>query len=325
MARVGDSSRYGFAVGRVMVLRTRLLSRAAFERLLDAPTFADQKRVLSETHFGRFLDGVATAAEVERGIDESLLDLYCEFLEKAGLPEPVVAYFRCPYDYAALKGALKAAVLGIPAELPVVGMGAVALELFDDPAGLPGDLGRTARTVLSAGEGIGAEAVDAAVDAAMFRALKGHARASRVGFLERLASREADVANVKVLLRSAVARRDRDSARDMLVPAGEWDAARAADLVGSPEALAEAVAVARILPAAPPEDLLDLSRIDLLADAAIARLAREAAHMPIGPEQVVAYVLARRAEAVTVRSVLVGRLAGLPRDVVAGRLREVAS
>ena len=92
-----------------------------------------------------------------------------------------------------------------------------------------------------------------------------------------------------------------------------------------PEELAEAVVVARVLPAASPADLLDLTRLDVLVDAAVARLAREAARGPIGPEPVLGYVLQRRAEAATVRSVLVGRLAGLPRDVIAGRLREAAS
>jgi vacuolar-type H+-ATPase subunit C/Vma6 len=40
---------------------------------------------------------------------------------------------------------------------------------------------------------------------------------------------------------------------------------------------------------------------------------------------VIAYLLARRAEAVAVRAMLVGRLAGLPRETVASRLRQVAS
>jgi V/A-type H+/Na+-transporting ATPase subunit C len=321
----GDPIRYGFAVGRVMVLRARLLGRAAYERLLDAPTLADQKRVLSETHFGRFLESAVTATEVERGVDESMRDLYAQFLDHADLPEPVVAYFRAPYDFGALKGALKSRVLGAPAEPAAVRLGALPAEAFDEPETLPAPYAAVALEVLRAAQPPNAEAIDAAVDRAMFAELGRLARASRVPFLVRLAASEADVANVKVLLRVAIARRTPAAARAMLVPGGTWDADRAAESVVRPEELAEAVAVARVLPAAGSAELLDLARIDLLADAAIARLAREAARGPIGPEPVLAYVLARRAEAVTVRSVLVGRLAGLPRDVVAGRLREAAS
>lgn len=325
MARAGDSIKYGFAVGRVMVLRTRLLSRASYERLLDAPTFADQRRVLSETHYGRFIEGATNASEVERAVDESLRDLYEEFLERSELPPAVVDYFRAPYDFAALRGALKARALGARAHTPPVFLGRVASEGFDEPASLPGVLGRTAREVLEADDALDAEAIDATVDRAMFAELARLARESGIGFLERLAAREADAANAKVLLRAAIARRDPDAVRGMLVPGGTWDAAGAVDLVGRPEELAEAVAVARVLPVASPAELLDLTRLDVLVDAASARLAREAARGPIGPEPVLAYVLHRRAEAAMVRSVLVGRLAGLPRDVVAGRLREAAS
>jgi V/A-type H+/Na+-transporting ATPase subunit C len=325
MARRGDSIRYGFAVGRVMVLRTRLLGRAAYERLLDASTFADQKRVLSETHFGRFLEHAVTARDVEHAIDESLADLYEEFLGRAGLPAPVVSYFRAPYDFAVLKGVLKARVLGVPAEPPAVFLGLLAAQEFEEPEVLPDPLGAVARDVLHASEPPGPGEVDAAVDRAMFAEMQKLAHASRVTFLARLAAAEADVANAKVLLRSAIAGRAPAAVRAMLVPDGRWDAMAVAGLVTRPQELAEAVVAARVLPVTAPEYLLDLKNIDVLADDAIGRLAHEASRMPIGPEQVLGYVLARRAEAVTVRSVLVGRLAGLPRDVIAGRLREAAS
>jgi V/A-type H+-transporting ATPase subunit C len=323
MARRGDSIRYGFAVGRVMVLRTRLLGRAAYERLLDAPTLAEQKRVLSETHFGRFLEGATTASDVERGVDESLRDLYEEFLDHSELPAPVAAYFRAPYDFAALKGVLKAGILGVPVQPAAVQLGSLAPERFEDPGTLPEPLADVARQVEAAGE-VAADEVDAIVDRAMFAELAGLARTSRVRFLERLGAGEADAANAKVLLRSAIAHRTPAATRASLVPGGRWDAARVAELVGRPEELAAAVAAAGVLPGSAAADMLDLANIDPMADAAVARLTREAAMMPAGPEPVLAYVLARRAEAVTVRSVLVGRIAGLPRELIAGRLREAS-
>ena len=325
MARSGDSITYGFAVGRVMVLRTRLLGRATFERLLDASSFADQRRVLSETHFGRFVEHVSTPAQVEHAIDESLRDLYEEFLEHAGLPDAVVSYFRSPYDFAVLKGVLKARALGVPAEAPAVHLGLVPLAAFDDPVALPGVLGGVARAVLDEEETPASEEIDAVVDHAMFREVRRLARASGVEYLERLAAREIDATNAKVLLRCAIAGRTVDAARGMLVPGGEWNAAALVGLVRKPAELVEAVMAAKVLPGATSSDLLELTRLDPLADAAVGRLVREAVRMPIGPGPVLGYVLSRRAEAVTVRALLVGRLAGLPRDVVASRLREVAS
>lgn len=324
MAR-GDSIEYGFATGRVMVLRTRLLGRPAYERLLDAPSFEDQRRVLTETHFGRFLDGVRSATDVERAVDESLRDLYGDFLHRAGLPAPVVAFFEAPYDFSALKSALRARLLGVTVAASEVALGAVSPEAFESAEMLSGALGIVARRVLAAGAGIGAEAIDAAVDAALYAELARLARASRIRLLERLVARQADAANAKVLLRCAVAGRSAADARAMLVPGGTWDASKAAALVDDRTALSEAVVASRVLGPGSAEDLLDLERLDVVVDAATAALEREAARGPIGPEPVLGYVLQRRAEAVTVRAVLVGRLAGLPRELVASRVKGMAS
>jgi vacuolar-type H+-ATPase subunit C/Vma6 len=308
-----------------MVLRTRLLGHAAFERLLDAPTFEDQRRVLTETHLGRFLDNVHSASDVERAVDESLNDLYDDFLHRAGLPEAIVSFFETPYDFSALKSALRAKLLGARIEPAPVALGALPPEAFESPETLPGALGAVARTVLEAGAAAGAESIDAAVDAALYSELARLARESRVGLLERLAARQADAANAKVLLRCAVAGRAAASARAMLVPGGTWDAWKAAAHVTAPAALVEEIVRARVLGAGAPGDLLDLERLDVLVDTATASLEREAARGPIGPEPVLAYVLQRRAEAVMVRAILVGRLAGLPRDLVASRVRGMAS
>ncbi|HEY5548041.1 MAG TPA: V-type ATPase subunit [Coriobacteriia bacterium] len=324
MAR-GDAIEYGFATGRVMVLRTRLLSRAAYERLLDAPTFEDQRRVLTETHFGRFLDGVHNASDVERAVDESLRDLYEDFLHRAGLPVAVVAYFEAPYDFSALKSALRTRVLGVTVASSAVKLGAVDLTAFESLEELPGALGTAARDALDAGAEAGAEGIDAIVDAALFRELARLARVSRIELLGKLVARQADAANAKVLLRCAVAGRSSADARAMLVPGGTWKAAAAAELIGDPTGLVEAIIAARVLSAPVPADLLDLERLDVIVDAATAALEREAARGPIGPEPVLGYVLQRRAEAITVRAVLVGRLAGLPREMVASRVRGMAS
>lgn len=323
--RGSDVTEYGFATGRVMVLRTRLLGRSAYERLLDAPTFEDQRRVLTETHFGRFLDGVRTPSDVERAVDESLRDLYDDFLHSAGLPTAVIAFFETPYDFSALKSALRARLLGVRVSAAPVALGAVAAEAFDSLETLPGALGKAARSALVAGPEAGAEAIDASVDAALYAELARLARESRIHLLVRLVARLADAANAKVLLRCAIAGRSAADARSMLVPGGEWDASRAATRVNDPMGLAEAIIRARVLGAEDPSDLLDLERLDVVVDAATAALEREAARGPIGPEPVLGYVLQRRAEAVTVRAVLVGRLAGLPRELVASRVRVMAS
>jgi vacuolar-type H+-ATPase subunit C/Vma6 len=324
MAR-GDAIAFGFATGRVMVLRSRLLGHAAFERLIDAPTFADQLRVLSDTHFGKFVEDAKTASDVEQAIDTSLLGLFDDFLRKAELPAPVVATFTAPYDFASLKAVLRAWVLKGEPEFPEVRLGVLEPEDFAHADQIPGAIGAAARAVLDAEPPMNAEQVDAAVDAAMFAEIARLARVSKIPLMVRLASRQIDAANAKVLLRCAEAGRTPEEARALLVPGGAWDASAVAAFVVDPPALAGAIGAARVLGPASAEEMLDLERLDVLVDATTTSLASEASHGPIGPLPVLGYVLRRRAEAITVRSLLVGRLAGLPRDVIVSRLREVAS
>ncbi|MCE5190546.1 MAG: V-type ATPase subunit, partial [Actinomycetia bacterium] len=88
---VRDSVRYGFAIGKVRVLETRIFGAGTYERLVDAPTFAEQKRVLSDTVYGRYLEGATNADDVEVGLEAALDDFY-RFLDESSLPEPVVRF-----------------------------------------------------------------------------------------------------------------------------------------------------------------------------------------------------------------------------------------
>jgi V/A-type H+-transporting ATPase subunit C len=322
-ARINDPIRYGFAVGRIRVLETRMLGRSSYERLLDAPTFAEQLRVLSDTHFGRYLDGAKTATDVERGIDASLEGLYDEFLQKANLPEAVVGFFRAPNDFAHLKAVVKSRLLGARLDAQLSPLGTVAVEAFDDPAGIPGSLGETASALLEAEQTPAAEEIDAAVDRSMFEALSGLAREAGIPFLSELAANMVDVANVKVLMRSCLAGRTVEDTEAALVPGGTFDARALAPAVRKPAAeLAALLADRGAVSASGAADLTDLQRIDVVADEAVGALMHKARLAANGPEPVIAYVLARQSEAVSVRALLVGKLAGLDREVVRARLRE---
>ncbi len=320
--RINDPIRYGFAVGRVRVLETRLLGRSTYERLLDAATFHDQQRVLSETHFGRYLEGAKTAADVERAVDASLADLYDEFLQRANLPDAVVRFFRTGYDYGNLKAVLKSRLLGATLDAPLSPLGMIPVEDFDDPEDLPDAVGETARALLGAEEPPSADDVDATVDRAMFEAVSGLAEQTHIRFLEELAAHSVDVANVKVLMRSCIAGRSPQEAEGMLIPGGTFDAQPLAALVRRPAVeLASLLLERGVVKASGPDQLADLERLDLVADEAVAELMRKARRVANGPEPVIAYVLAREAEAVSLRALLVGRIAGLDREVVRTRLR----
>lgn len=320
-----DDIRYGFAVGRVRVLQARLLSRSVYERLIDAPDFAEQRRVLSETAFGRYLEHAETAEDVERALDASLGDLYDEFLLEAGLPDAVVRYFRLPYDYRNVRAALKTRVLGMKTlHLSALGTADPAAFLGSEDC-LPGDMVELLTATGEVEHPPSLTEIESAVDRALYSALTDEAKRSRVQFLRELTVLRIDLAVIRVLLRANGKHLTPAQVQDSLIPGGTPALVALVSTAGRMEIeeLAEAIVATRAVPGLAVDDLMSLERYDL------ATAALEAAHMASarmvasGPEPVLAYVLAREAEVVALRVALVGRLSGLDREAIRTRLRGV--
>lgn len=339
-----DALRYGYAVGKVRVLQSRVLDRSAFERLVDAPTFAEQKRLLSETVYGRYLEGATSAEQVEAGLATALEDFY-GFLPEAGLPDAVPAFFRTRYDYLNLKAALKARLLDAPLHGLLVEHGSVPSSAFEgDMSELPAPLASIAQKVLALVEppaaeepaddsealaahdvrqpAVDASVIDAAVDRAMFDELLRLARASRSRFLVELARSAVDIANAKTLVRASLARRGPEATVDMLIGGGAVPTAQFAELVGFPPVeLASALARMPQLKGVSAGEIETAGRLDVELDAITAAALRRGRMADVGSEPVIAYVMTREAEVAAVRTVLLGRLSGLDNETLRSRLR----
>ena len=346
LATTREAIRYGFAVGKVRVLETRVFGKATYERLLDAPTFAEQQRILSDTVYGRYLEGANTRAEVEHALDRALDDFYL-FIDEAGLPEPVIRFFRERRDFANLKGALKARALGISTEGLLVGLGSIPKDAFSGSLkDLPAPFGRLAVELSryfedegaafrgqapaksgspgpSSGRASDLGDIDHAIDAAMFERLSELARESGSAFLKELVAYMTDIGNVKTLIRARLAGAPASSIPAMLLPGGSVPASRLAELAALPP-IEAAVSLARLTPFAgiPMSDLSDPARLDVIADNVIAHFLGRGRRVPVGAEPVISYVLSREAEVGTLRTLLLGKLIGLNPDLLRSRLRD---
>lgn len=325
MASIADEIRYGYAVGRVRVLEGRLLSRSSFERLIDAGNLRDQKRILAETHVGRYFDTVQTAEDVERALEMSLADLYDEFLTRAGLPSAVVRYFQLPYDYANLRLVVKARVLGTDGGEQLSTLGSIEPDAFaGDGAALPDGMRGLLTAWDSAESAPSLDDIESAIDRAFFDALCGAAKESGLRFLRELTRLRIDLANTRLLIRARVKALPPGELLARLIPAGSPALERLAPTAPrlSASELAAAIADTRVLGRLSAEDLADVGRFDLTADAMIADRMLSARMMPSGADPVLAYVLGREAEARLLRIAVAGRLSGLDPDVVRERVKE---
>jgi len=316
-----DAIHYGFAVGKVRVLSTRLLDASAGERLIDAPSFAEQKRLLSDTPYGRFLESASTPEEVEAALDAALDSAY-RFLDEAALPAAVTRFFRVRADFRNLKGALKAAALGAPLDGLLAEHGTIDTAAFSgELTELPEPLGALAAELQSA-EGLDPAAIDTAVDAALFAELKRLAREAKSAYLGQIASLMVDLANVKTMVRSRLAGLDAEQTAALLLDGGSVERVRLTTLLElAPADLAGALERIEALKGIDAEGLLSADTLDPVTDAVLLRLLARGRRGPEGPEPVIAYVFARENEVATLRVLLLGRLAGIDNDTLRARLR----
>jgi V/A-type H+-transporting ATPase subunit C len=342
---VSDSVRYGYAVGRVRVLQTRIFGAGTYERLVDAPDFAEQRKILSDSAYGRYLEGAESADDVEAAL-QSAMESFYGFLDVAGLPEPVVRFFRVRHDYANVRAVLKARALGAPLEEMLVPFGTVTPEVVaGSTEALPVFLRSVAEAVAlataSAVEGErevrGEDAtpgalgdmtstvalIDGIVEVALFADLRHTARAAKSPFLRGLATLLIDVANAKTVLRSRRRGLPPAALNGVLQAGGSFDEKWLKELYAAPiETLAAALAAVPGLRGVITEDLLDPAALDVSTDNLIVKYVKQARVAPTGPDPVIAYVFAREAEVVAVRMLLIGKLAGLDEAALRRRLRD---
>jgi len=314
-----DALRYGFAVGKVRVLETRMLDRAAYERLLDAPTFAEQRRLLAETPYGRYLESAQTAEDVERGLDQAL-DGFYGYIREAALPDEVGTFLRARYDYMNLKAALKAALLGSPLDGLLVAHGTVAPEAYrGDLAALPDPLGSLA---VELADETRSAVIDARTDAAMFARLLSLAKKARSGFLLRIAQLMVDMGNVKIMVRAAQAGVPEEQVYALMAPGGTIPLAELRPLCDvQPSELGGVLRRFSACTHLGTVDLSDPAQLDIAVDAVLINALRDGRRGPTGPEPVIAYVLARENEVIALRTLLLGRLTGIPNNTLRTRIR----
>lgn len=336
-----DAIRYGFAAGKARALERRTLDAGTFERLLDAASFAEQKRLLSDSPYGRFLEDVQTPAEVEQALDDALSSAY-RFMRDAELPRSVVEYFRVRYDYSNLKAAIKARLVGSTPQGMLTPHGLVPMEAFAGPLeALPEPYAPIAGDVLRRWEAepettpTGAPleasalteqpdlaAVDHAVDQAMFAHLARLAAESKSSFLQDVTVMAIDLANVKVLVRSRFANRDAEWMRGQLIDGGSVPHEAFVRIAGaSPDDLVVALQRYPSLRGIPGALLSEAATLDVAVDAVTQSARQRAKRGPVGPEPVIAYVFGRESEVAALRALLLGTLSGVSRDVLRARLR----
>lgn len=329
-----DGFEYASFVARIRVLETRLLTRSHLLRMVDAPDAEAAFRMLGETEYGPAAAAAGAAASYEVALAAELSRVFGVI--RTASPEPELPeLLGVAYDWQNLKTALKASLTG----KLVDGRHLIAA----------GNLDRGTLLAVAAGsdEGLGApyretaararlvyaashdpQQVDVVVDGARFTAITSQARALGFALVETLAAASADLVNLRTVMRVRLLRASSELLGQAVVPGGTISARRlGAMLAGDLDEIAGAVSNTAY------RDVVSggisgfkqtgsLALFEKLMDDYLLGLVRDARYIALGPEPVVAYLMAKEAEIKNLRIIFTGKLNRLPEGTIRERLRE---
>lgn len=323
--------RYGMAVGRVMVHEATFLNWQRVERLLES-RFDDCITVLLDTEYGPFMENAAVARDVEEGLLAFLKGQYA-LLDDICAGTFVPGFMHLKYDLHNIKVLLKSSRGETPVDEMLTGLGEldsdrVAMSVEQSGAG---NLGAYWERLLSSlQEAVGRMSwpgsVDTAADRVFFERRLEIARSEKSRLLVDFSRAAIDVANLKVLLRGRALEKGPEYYEAAFASGGRLDRLELVGLAGDqPEKLFSRLLSTRygrmlehVLQSE--ERKVRLTSLDRDSDEFLLEKLAGMNRMSIGPERIVRYILKRENEVTLLRITLMGKLHGLPPQVIERRL-----
>lgn len=329
-----DGFEYASFVARIRVLETRLLGRNHLLRMVDAPDADAAFRMLGETEYGPAAAAAGTAPEYEIALAAELSRVF-GIIRTASPEAELPALLGVSYDWQNLKTALKASLTGKPINSRyLISAGNLDRGTFlavaagsDD--GLPAPYRETAARA----RGLYAvshdpQQIDVMLDGARYASISSQARSLGFELLAKLATAGADLVNLRTVVRVRLLRGSADFLGQALVPGGTIPARRLVSMLG--DDLDEIAGAGAGLPY---RDVItggvsgykqsgSLALFEKLMDDYLLGLVKDARYVALGPEPVIAYLIAKETEIKNLRIIFTGKLNRLPEGTIRERLRE---
>ena len=309
---------------------TRMLSRDKAERMLDAASFEESAKLLTDCGYEDMSQ--MNAKDIEQALSARRDTAFSELA--ALVPNAaIVDIFRVKYDYHNAKVIIKAEAMHSEESSLLSGSGRVAPEAMlaayneDRCRDLPGRLG----AAMDEAKGLRARSgnpqlADFLLDKAYFAELEDLVKELDSEYLAGYMAVLADSTNLRSAVRTIRMGKDVMTMRDALVPGGKVSIERII-AASTGEGLAPlfagtVLADAAVLGAAAAEGGT-MTAFELACDNAVMAYVSGAKLAAYGEEPVIAYMAAVESEITTVRMILTGRLSGIAPGVIRERLRDM--
>ena len=315
---------YLFLSARIRSLEKNLLTSQRLEQLLQAPSAESCSQLLTDLGY----EPIRDEATLQVSLKKQREAVFAE-LERFMPEKELLDVFRIKYDYHNIKVLLKAPE---SAERLLMDAGTIpAGELrrrYADSGNwqfLPHDMAEAAEKAAQLlAETGSAQRSDCVLDRACFAQLEKLAADSHCTYLQNYVRAMIDAANLRSLVRTERMHMDPGFLQEVLFEGGSVpvDTLRAGAGNGA-AALFRSTALreaAELGEAAVKGG--SLTAFEKACDNAVLKTAAGARRVPFGVEVALGYLAAKEAEWTAVRTVLSGRMAGVPAEALRERLRE---
>lgn len=315
---------------RIKAMETRLLTRDKLEQMLEAREEEDALKILAEAGYPPF------SPDHPEQMDEALGSVRDEVFSDLGDSAPDARYldiFKTKYDYHNLKALLKAYAMGAEADQMLISMGRVEIPVLKDalvsgdmsflPAALAEAAVRGREVLNTTGD---PQLADVLLDRIMFREQLDTAKATGSDFLTGYVRMLIDTANLRASVRTLRMNKNAEFLEGVLAAGGEVAPEGLLSAVRSAGAgLAELFAPTLLARAAESGQAAaagaSLTEFEKLCDDAVCEYLADALYVAFGEAPLVGYLAAVETEITNIRIILMGRNAGIDRDIIRSRLR----
>jgi V/A-type H+-transporting ATPase subunit C len=329
--RVKDTE-YLFLSATLRAREANMLSRDRMDRMLSAQTFAESAKILTDCGYEDMSH--MDAKGIDAVLEKRRESIFGEIARMAPQRQLVDA-FRLKYDYHNAKVIVKAEGAGVDGAHLLSHSGSVDPDALreayeaDDFRFLPARIGQAMAAAKSTLARSGnPQLADLELDAVYFEEMRAVATQAGSPFLAGYVRALIDSANLRTAVRTVRMGRDQDFLMTALIPGGDADTSRLAQV-----ATAGGDGLTAIYTAGWFKDAAALgaeamkggsmTAFELKCDNAVTAYLASAKLVPFGQESAVEYLALVENEITAVRMILTGKLAGISPDVIRERLRDL--
>ena len=336
---MAHDTRYAYAVGKIRMLETRFLDKSRFDNLIDARDAEEAVRTLSDTDYGSFLSELKDVRDFETALNGELKNVLC-LISNLSQDAELTDIFRLRHDFHNLKALLKIKYLGSrplnTGHPPLMDAGLIEPEKLrkiieeDNYKELPRELrAATEKAIKIFEETHNARRIDTVIDREMYILFSQRIGNHDQPFLREYFRIHVDLTNIKTLLRGRESGIDRSFFEEVFLEGGGLE--KSLFLKSYEESRDNFVP---LFSSTPYETVVSegtryrqenrsWSELERLSDNYLLSFLRQAKYIIFGLEPVIAYLLAKENEIKMLRMIMVGKLNGLPADLLRSRLREL--